>query len=65
MPDTPRRRGRPRLAPEGSAAVTLALPVKEFDRYCALARVERMTLSELLRRELRRGRTRSGDPPTS
>ena len=47
--------GRPPLDPDDPAvAVHLKLPSKEFDQWCARAAAARITMPEMIRRELRK-----------
>jgi len=61
--DRPRGKGgRPRLDPtDRSVAVSLALPGRQFDRLCQRASLARVSVPEIIRRDLRR--SRSADPP--
>jgi hypothetical protein len=45
--------GRPPLDPDGSVVVSLRMSPRDFDRYCARAVVERLTVPEIIRRALR------------
>ena len=48
-----RRPGRPPIDPtDASVKVTISLPAKHFDRYCADARKQSVSLPELIRRDL-------------
>jgi len=48
-----KRTGRPPLDPlDPSIKVTISLPTKQFDRYCAAARRQDMSLPEVIRRAL-------------
>jgi hypothetical protein len=48
-----RRAGRPRLTPaERAVPVTIALPAKQYDRYCRQALRESVSLPEVIRRHL-------------
>jgi hypothetical protein len=48
-----KRTGRPPLDPDDpSVKVTISLPAKQFDRYCAAARRQDLSLPEVLRRAL-------------
>jgi hypothetical protein len=48
------RRGRRRLDPsDTSVKVTVTLPSKQFDAYCAQARRDHLSLPEVIRRQLR------------
>lgn len=62
MPDSPHRRGRPSIDPDdGSCKVTITLPNRTYDSLHARATRERLTVPDLIRRELRR--ERQSDPP--
>jgi hypothetical protein len=63
MPDPPRKCGRPPIDPAGSCAVTIALSITTYDALYARAARERISVPELIRRELRRGQARPDDPP--
>jgi predicted HicB family RNase H-like nuclease len=56
MSDKPNRPGRPTLDVNGkpSAQVAVRLPQHEFDALTRQATQERVSLSELIRREIRR-----------
>jgi len=48
-----RRPGRPPIDPnDPSITVTISLPTKHFDRYCAAARKQSVSLPEAIRRAL-------------
>ena len=49
----PRRRGRPPLDPADPAVkVTISLPTKQYDQYCADARQQDLSLPEIIRRAI-------------
>jgi hypothetical protein len=53
--------GRPALDPnDPSASVTLRLPSKQLDAYCQKARLEDVSVPEIIRRELSK-RTKNTD----
>ena len=54
--DRPRRRGRPRLDPDGlpSAAVMLNLRPADYDKAWAVARQRRESIQDIIRRGLKR-----------
>ena len=53
-----RRPGRPPLDPDDpSIKVTISLPAKHFDRYCADARKQDVSVPEAIRRALYKGLT--------
>jgi len=62
VPDERRKPGRPPLDPAGSCALSFRISTKEFDRLCAEATRERLTLAEVVRRALRSRRARPDDP---
>jgi hypothetical protein len=53
----PNRPGRPTLDEEGapSTQVGVRLPTKDFDDLCQRAARERITVAEVIRRDIRRG----------
>jgi len=56
--EKPNRRGRPTLDDEGqpSMQVAVRLAQKDYDDLCRRATQDRMTIAELIRRDLRRGK---------
>ena len=59
-----RRRGRPPLDPaDPSVKVTISLPTTQFDKYCATARRQDLSLPEVIRRAMADKRTRKNRQP--
>jgi len=53
MPD-PKRPGRPSIDPDGSTPVNVRVPSTDYDRAAALAQRQQISVSEFIRRGLKR-----------